>query len=713
VNRSDFIRLFRLLRRRRWLVGAIALTTFTAIVIIALLMPLYYRAATVLMPSEDALTNPLGRNPAAWVEGSRMDRGERDARLKIFMDLIVSPPVLRKVRKDLKLKTSADDLKDLLLVEPAFGSAFQVTVLDRSDEGAVNLANGLADSYKQYYREATQAQADEERHLLEKMAEESRLAMADAQQDITSLRGEDIVLPDAAEGSPLLARTNDLLVQADSARAQLSDVTDRLRKTQEQLSKQPERTAVTTSTTNTPKVQALQTRLADLNRQLADARGRYTDVHPEVVRLREQINQTVSDLNQAQGELSTETVYNPNPLRASLEQQLVQLQIEEPAMRARLGSLQSQITGNEGKSKAGGAKSLKVATRTADYAAAQAAYQRSSQMLQALLISTKSLEDSDLIRVVQPAVNAEGPAPRKGPMPWQLIALGLVLSLALGAGGALVAEFFDASLKSLEDVQTTLRLPLAAVVPYIGGEERKALPQITRALPISPYAECYRYLRTNVLYSGDRQNMKSLMVASAIPSQGSSTTTSNLAIALAEAGKTVVLVDTDLRRSRQHEIFNIGNKVGLSNLLKGESKLEEALQATEIANLTILPAGPESSNPSALLNSERMREALRNLGERFDFVLVDSAPVLTFADTVVLASLLDGVLLVVRIGESGGGNELSAKLALEKAGANVLGVVVNGAAPSMVESVFYSSHYYRRTNLPALPEDSIDAQQGP
>jgi capsular exopolysaccharide synthesis family protein len=334
-------------------------------------------------------------------------------------------------------------------------------------------------------------------------------------------------------------------------------------------------------------------------------------------------------------------------------------------------------------------------------------------MLQALLISTKSLQGVDLIQV-DLAQNVEGrPAPRKGPLPLQLIALGFALSIALGIASAIIAEFFDASLKSLEDVQTTLRLPLAAVVPYIGGEERKALPQITRALPISPYAECYRYLRTNVLYSGDRQNVKSLMVASAIPSQGSSTTTSNLAIALAEASKTVVLVDTDLRRARQHEIFGIGNKVGLSNLLKGETGLDEALQGTEIPNLTVLPAGPEAHNPSALLNSERMRETLRNLGERFDFVLVDSAPVLTFADTVVLAALLDGVLLVVRIGESGGGNELAAKLALEKAGANVLGVVVNGVAPNMVESVFYSSHYYRRTALPALPEDSVDAQQAP
>jgi uncharacterized protein involved in exopolysaccharide biosynthesis len=148
VNRSDFLRLFGLLRRRRWLVAAVMVTTLTIVVVFALLMPLYYRATAVLMPSEEALGNPLGRNPAAWVEGSRLDRGERDARLKIFMDLLISPPVLRQVRHDLKLHISSEKLQELILVTPAFGSAFELTVLDRNDEGAIRLANGLAESYK-------------------------------------------------------------------------------------------------------------------------------------------------------------------------------------------------------------------------------------------------------------------------------------------------------------------------------------------------------------------------------------------------------------------------------------------------------------------------------------------------------------------------------------------------------------------------------------
>jgi capsular exopolysaccharide synthesis family protein len=231
-------------------------------------------------------------------------------------------------------------------------------------------------------------------------------------------------------------------------------------------------------------------------------------------------------------------------------------------------------------------------------------------------------------------------------------------------------------------------------------------------LPVSPYAECYRFLRTNILYGTDRQNIHSIMVCSAIPQQGTSTTTANLALALAEAGKRVVVIDTDFRRPMVHKNFGTTNEAGLSDLLCGEIGLEAALHPSEVEGITLLTAGAPARNPSALLNSERMRELLRELGDKFDYVLLDSPPVLAFSDGLVLSSLLDGVMLVVRAGDSSRGNELQAKIALERAGANILGVVVNGLSSQQVDNIYYHSHYYGHGRaLPVSEDYAVEAKE--
>ncbi len=712
MSRTELFRLVRLLSRRRWLVGVVALTTLSAVVLGAFTLRLYYRATAVLMPSESALRNPLGRGPALWADGFRVDRYEQEARLPVFMGLVKSQPVLEKTRQRLGLTISLKDLEERLRVEPAFGAAFSISALDTTSAGALRLTNGLAESFRDYYRGESLAQTADERRLLEERQAKIRAEMDAAEKDLRGLRRQEVASTSSLEADPALTRLATLRSEVDSLSAQLGEAQERRRRTEQELARQPEGTAIITGTSQTPLVASLQAELARLEQELASARVRYTDKHRLVVRLQAQIEEVKSRLAATMGQMMTSKTIAPNPLRSALEADLVRLKIEETGLRARLSALQGTIAENDAKVLADGRKVTTVAARMADYEAAQEAYRQVSGMLQAARIEEKASRGAADIQILQAASVTEGPAPQRGPTRAQLLLLGVVLSLGLGVGAAVAAEFLDSSLKSAEEVRQLLQLPLSGAIPEVLGEERKALPQITRMLPISPYAECYRFLRTSVLYDGERGNVRTLMVVAAVPAQGSSTTAANLALTFAEAGRRVVLVDADVRRPQQHKFFGVSGGVGLTNVLAGEVEVEDALQPTGVPDLILLPAGPVPENPSVLLDSQKMRETLARLEGKFGHVLLDAPPVGAFSDSLALASMVDGVILVVRVGDSSRGTELQAKVALEKAGANLLGVVVNRISPAQVDSLYYHSHYYNQLSLPASRrEDSLEGEE--
>jgi len=714
LSRSDVLKLIRIFRRRRWLLAAVSLVTFTVVLLVALLRPQYYRASAVVMPSEAALRNPLSTSPTAFADGQRVDRGQQEVGLAVFMGLVKSPEVLRRTAENLGLKTSPARMMKLVNAEQAFGAAFSITALAPREEQAIKVANGLALTLKEYYEEARRAQAADQRKRLEERIGKIKAAMGSAQGDISTLRGEEVDLPTAEEqGNRLLSRIAALQADLDVARAQASDLQERLRRTQQELASQPDTTVSVTSTTETPLTNSLRAEIGRLEQDLVAARSRYTDKHREVQRLREQIEDVKARLASAMLEMDTNKTISPNPLRASLEVDLVRLKIDDAAIKARVAALQGAIAESERKARSSGGKSVTMAARIADFQAAQEAYREASGLLQAVLLEQQSEGSKAQIQIVQKADFAEGPMPLKGPTRAELLLLGLFLSVIFGIGATIGAESLDAGLKTTEDVQQVLQLPLSGTIPEVLGVERRALPRITSALPISPYAECYRFLRTSILCNGHRHSVKSLMFTAASPAQGNSTTIANLALSLAEAGRTVVLVDCDLRRPMQHVIFGVSNEAGLTNVLSGEMGIETALKPTDVESLFLLPAGPQADNPSALVNSERMKETLQGLKERFEYVLVDTPPVLAFSDSAILSSLLDGVILVVRVGDASRGNELQAKNALEKAGATILGVVVNGLSPDQIDSFHFHARYYQHAALPGRSQPSSDEDSQP
>ncbi|MGG4033244.1 CpsD/CapB family tyrosine-protein kinase [Paenibacillus cisolokensis] len=220
------------------------------------------------------------------------------------------------------------------------------------------------------------------------------------------------------------------------------------------------------------------------------------------------------------------------------------------------------------------------------------------------------------------------------------------------------------------------------------SRSHEARPLITDVNPLSPISEAYRTLRTNLQYAEVDRPLRLLMVTSASPREGKTTTVNNLAVAYAQTGKSVLLVDADLRRPTAHHMFQTSNRCGLTHILTGQAKVADAVQNTSINGLKLLSSGSIPPNPSELLGSDKMDRLLAELRESYDIVLIDTPPVLAVSDAQVVAARCDGVLLVVNAKSVKRRYVIKAKEALEFVHARVLGVALN-QVPSSEANPYY------------------------
>lgn len=276
------------------------------------------------------------------------------------------------------------------------------------------------------------------------------------------------------------------------------------------------------------------------------------------------------------------------------------------------------------------------------------------------------------------------------PKPVRNGGIGLALGLMLGVGSAFLKEALDRSYKAVEQLEDETGLSVLGVVPQeLAGV---SLPTLTH--PTSNRAEAYRTVRTNVQFAGPPHSLKTILVTSATAAEGKTTLTTNLAVAFAATGQSVVLVDGDLRRRQVGKAFGLEDEgPGLAGVLAGWAPLDEALRTVETARLAILPGGSTPENPSELLGSARMAELLKELGQLFEVVLVDSPPVLPVTDPLVLAVNATGVVLVVRLGETSRERLRRTIGSLQKLDVPLLGLAANGAVASQDPAYGYGYAY--------------------
>jgi capsular exopolysaccharide synthesis family protein len=296
---------------------------------------------------------------------------------------------------------------------------------------------------------------------------------------------------------------------------------------------------------------------------------------------------------------------------------------------------------------------------------------------------------------VQVLVKAPIPKAQISPKPRQSAALAVALGMLLGIVAAIALDFLDDSVKSVEEVERIVRpLPILGAIPAIADWRNRDIPRlVTIEDSGSTASEAYRSFRTNVQFAGLRRDARILQVSSPVAAEGKTTTLANLAVTLALAGQRVTIVDCDLRRPRVHEFFGMSNEVGFTSVLLGDNPLSHALQRVTLANgaaIQLLASGPLPPNPAELLGTARVAELLAALQADNDYVLIDAPPVLPVTDAVVLASRVDGVVLVATAKVTGRRDLAKALATFQAADSPLLGIVVNGADVSTSYAYEYS-----------------------
>ncbi|MEQ1605260.1 MAG: polysaccharide biosynthesis tyrosine autokinase [Pyrinomonadaceae bacterium] len=292
----------------------------------------------------------------------------------------------------------------------------------------------------------------------------------------------------------------------------------------------------------------------------------------------------------------------------------------------------------------------------------------------------------------------------------------LFLSTLFGMGLALFLEYLDDTIRTTEEIENYLQLPALAAIPSIDSVPKRKLllvgatenedenpqsPLLISADSRSSLAEAYRHLRTSILLSTAGHAPKSLLISSSLPSEGKSTIATNTAISLAQTGAKVLIIDADMRRPRLHSIFNMENSVGLSSMLASElsdTDVNSAIKLDERTKLFVMTSGPIPPNPAELIGSEQMVSLLRILGSKFTHIVIDSPPIASFTDGVLIASMVDGVILVVHAGRSSRQVVKRSRQMLQEIGAKIFGVVLNNVNLNNKDNYYYYQSYYHRSN---------------
>ncbi len=458
-----------------------------------------------------------------------------------------------------------------------------------------------------------------------------------------------------------------------------------------------------------------QKKIADLNAVRAKMLVEYKESAPEIKEINDQISTLEASIDRVADKNNLELQDYRNRtakvLIENLRTKYLRAKEQEEKIRA---SFDSQI--NEAQGQNIGAVKLKLLEQTIETNKGFLENLRKNQSSS----DVASQGSDNNISVAAFAVPDDTPiAPRR----IVTVLAAMFLSTLFGMGLALFLEFLDDTIRTTEEIENYLRLPALAAIPTIDSipkrklllvgsagedeEDRDNSELLIYADSRSSLAEAYRQLRTSILLSSAGRAPRSLLITSSLPSEGKTTTATNTAISLAQTGAKVLIIDADMRRPRLHSVFNITNGDGLSTLLSNELSNAEILKTVkydERTKLNILTSGPIPPNPAELIGSEQMASLFRSLQENYTHVVVDSPPIMSFTDGVLIASLVDGVILVVHAGKSSRQVVRRSKQLLQDIGAKIFGVVLNNVNLRSQDNYYYYQTYYHRNNY-VHPDD--------
>jgi capsular exopolysaccharide synthesis family protein len=428
----------------------------------------------------------------------------------------------------------------------------------------------------------------------------------------------------------------------------------------------------------------------ELNKQEIEMQKMLRDrkpAHPDVQALQKSIDEATAKLGQAGKTALSSEVTSNNPVYDSMVQNYVSAVAEHAAADSARGAAAVEIAAVKPQLNTLPAEEAKLAQLTLDEDAARNTYTLLRQKLDEATIREQEAENVNAIQVVDQA--RSGPSDTRKNLK---LLLALVLAPILCAGMAFLMNYLDNTVKTPEEVEALLNIPVFAVVPIARSHSLSDGKHVSAVIGAS-----YQMLSTNLWISHAEMQGHTVLVASAEPDVGRSTTAANLAISLARDGARVILVDSDLRQPSQHEFFGISNEKGLSNVLVGRLPLKDALQPTSVTDLLLIPSGPLPANPVRMFRSPEMVKFVKEVNELADFIIFDSPSGAAFADATLLAVLVKNVMIVHAAGSVPRGAEAEFHARLEQVDANLLGAVLNMVRPEDSHGYYHFKSGYEES----------------
>jgi polysaccharide biosynthesis transport protein len=707
--------------QRRWMPG---LSIFFSIFMISLVSsslkkPAYQAEGKLQFQRTNTLSSLTGFAPEVGkLESVAQDN--KTSPLNTEAEVIRSFPIIRKtiIRLNLrnskgKLLKTSEFLKKLTVKDVKGTDVLQVSYNDSNPGVSANVVNTLMTAYLEHniaYHRSAIASA---RKFLEKQVPSAELVVRKAEAELRGFKEINQIVALQEEATNSVEALAQLQAQIGDIQSKIGNAIAQSQSIRSQIGMTPEQAVTMTALSQSDGVKELSKQLQQLEVDLVTKREILLDSHPDIIKLENKINglknllknqvQQISGGKQIQG--------NPNlqigELKQQLSGELVQLESQRLGLASQLGTLSDLETIYRQRLK--NLPRLEQQQRELErkVQAAQSTYSLLLQKLQESRIAeNQNLGNAKIIS------EAETPYEPISSPSVNYLSAGL-LGLLASMGTMYLLETRDKYIKTIDEAKEFMELTLLGVIPSFSKAKSSIFSRsnddiepsnpriVVRDNPRSQSSEAYRMLRANLKYISADKELKVIVVTSSVPQEGKSTVAANLAMAIAQMERRVLLVDGDLHRPVQHQIWDLPNNEGLSNAIVGQSDLRSAI-AQVMDNLYVLPSGLVPPSPASLLDSKRMAALIDSFRDNFDCVILDTPSLSVGADAASLGQMADGVLFVVRPGVADVVNAAFAKELLEKSGQNVLGQVINGILP---KNERYSNYYFN--NEEYYPRDSL------
>lgn len=625
-----------------------------------------------------------------------LDQEEKDSQ-EIFDAMVAN---LRE-----RINIELIDYTDMILIQ----------VQAASPTEAAFIANTLAHSYLEKDKLESQEEVRQVKNFLEQQLAVIKDELVRSEEELKNYKEREKVVALPQETQELVQKLTEFEVLYNEALTDLNSARERLRYIDEQLVKSRANFDIETISMS-PYLEGLKKKMAEIEgaRAIFVANlinsGVYDPNSPQIKKYDEQVAELKDKFKSEIAKLATKEILDPVKVSESLVARKIEVEAEIAALQPKVKALKNIV-----KNYSTDLESLPdVSLKLARLERAAKVDEKIYLMMQEKYEEARITEVGQLgnVRIIDSAKPPKYPVKPKKILN---LLLATFMGLGLGVGITLLLDFMDNSVQGIEEIER-LGFPVLGSISVIkedqnslkkrrngkvGAEEQKCnqieARLITQFAPKSPISEAYRTFRTSILYSKVDKPLKSILVTSPGPEEGKSTSAANLAITMAQQGSKVLLVDADLRRPILHAMFKVDKKFGLSNRLVGRISTKAAINKTAVENLFLIPCGTIPPNPSELLGSGAMKKLIDELNLQFDMILFDTPPVIAVTDPVVLSSMVDGAVLVVKAGQTNQKSAIRSFALLKNVNSQVLGVLLNCVkVDSVYESYYYpyKYHYY-------------------